>query len=71
MKAKELLRLYAKDQKDFSGENLRTNLDKTDFREANVTNARFVGSLGISEALKQDIISRGAIFGDAPQCILK
>ena len=44
-----------------------SNLRNADLSEANVKNAYFVGSLGISEPLKQDLTARGAIFKDAPE----
>lgn len=43
--------------RDLSGANLR---------DANVENARFEGSFGITEQMKQDLIQRGAIFNDSP-----
>ncbi|HAX75849.1 MAG TPA: hypothetical protein DCY88_08425 [Cyanobacteria bacterium UBA11372] len=52
---------------DLSGANLsRANLSRANLSRAVVKNARFGGSLGISESMKQDLIKRGAIFEDSP-----
>jgi uncharacterized protein YjbI with pentapeptide repeats/DNA-binding Xre family transcriptional regulator len=44
----------------------RADLNLANLSNAKVNNARFSGSLGISEAMKQDLIKRGAIFEDSP-----
>jgi uncharacterized protein YjbI with pentapeptide repeats len=53
---------------DLSGANLReANLSGADLISANVENTIFGGNnIGISETMRQDLISRGAIFEDLP-----
>jgi uncharacterized protein YjbI with pentapeptide repeats len=43
------------------------NLTGANLHGANVKNARFKFNSGISEAMKQDLIARGAIFEDTPR----
>ncbi len=50
-----------------SGAYLRSaDLSDADLSGANVKNTRFSDNKGISESLKQDLITRGAIFEDSP-----
>lgn len=53
---------------DLRHANLRyTNLKNANLNGANVENTYFVGSLGISELLQQNLTARGAIFKDSPE----
>ena len=63
------LRFAALDGVDLRGANLsRTDLRGADLRSAELlAEARFGNNLGLTEAEKQDLQSKGAIFEDIPQ----